>query len=124
VIAAPIAPTEKGRQAVKNTIQQSAGPGGNFFLIHVATPLEHAEQMDRRGIYKRARDGTLKGLPGVDVEYEGPSDADLVVDATEQSIPEIVHGKLFGRLPVIWTSADLFTPSYCASSGNNLLALT
>ncbi|KAK0485779.1 sulfate adenylyltransferase [Armillaria novae-zelandiae] len=91
VVAAPIAPQERTRQAVKDTIVHSGGAGGNFFLIHVATPLEHCERTDRRGVYARARRGEIVGFPGVDQEYETPSGADLTVDVVSQSVPEIVH---------------------------------
>lgn len=91
VIAAPVAPEERSRALVKDTVLSSAGAGGNFFLVHVATPLEHCESTDRRGVYAQARNGTIKGFAGVDVEYEAPKKADLTVDVTSQNIPSIVH---------------------------------
>ncbi|KAA1476042.1 sulfate adenylyltransferase [Dentipellis sp. KUC8613] len=91
VIATPTAPTEESRIATRDTITRSAGPGGNFFLIHVATPLEHCEKTDRHGVYAKARRGEIKGFPGVDQEFETPVDPDLSVDVTQQSLPEIVH---------------------------------
>ncbi|KAK0498726.1 ATP-sulfurylase [Armillaria luteobubalina] len=91
VIAAPFDANEDTRQAAKDTILQSAGAGGNVFLIDVATPLEHCEKTDRKGIYAKARRGENTGFPGVDLEYERPSRADLTVDTVSQSIPEIVH---------------------------------
>ncbi|KAG0707390.1 hypothetical protein DFH29DRAFT_1012994 [Suillus ampliporus] len=91
VIAAPIAPEQRSRALVKDTVLQNGGAGGNFFLIHVATPLEHCESTDRKGVYARARRGEIKGFVGVDTEYEVPKKADLVVDVTTQSIPSIVH---------------------------------
>ncbi|SJL10315.1 probable Sulfate adenylyltransferase [Armillaria ostoyae] len=91
VITAPFDTNEDARQAAKDTILQSAGAGGNVFLIHIATPLEHCEKTDRKGIYAKARRGEITGFPGVDLEYERPSCADLTVDTVSQSIPEIVH---------------------------------
>jgi sulfate adenylyltransferase len=88
VIAAPVAPLASARKELKNTI---TGPGGNYFLVHVATPLEYCEKVDRRGFYKRARDGEIKNVPGVDSEYESPTDADLTVDLRNDTVPEIVH---------------------------------
>ncbi|KAF7376324.1 Sulfate adenylyltransferase [Mycena sanguinolenta] len=76
VIAAPIAPYEDSRQAARETVVSSGGAGGNFFLIHVATPLEYCEKKDRKG---------------VDDPYEVPKKPDLTVDTSAQSIPEIVH---------------------------------
>lgn len=91
VITAPIASKERSRQAVKDLINRLGGSGGNVFLIHVATPQEHAEKTDRKGLYARARLGKIKGFVGIDEVYEPPSKADLVVDLTKDSIPEVVH---------------------------------
>ncbi|KAF8894053.1 ATP-sulfurylase [Infundibulicybe gibba] len=91
VIAAPIAPHEHSRESARATIVQQGGAGGNFFLIHVATPLDQCEKTDRRGVYAKARRGEIKGFTGVDDVYETPGRADLTVDVSRQSIPEIVH---------------------------------
>jgi sulfate adenylyltransferase len=91
VIASPLAPHESSRAAARETILQSGGAGGNFFLVHVATPLEHCEKTDRRGVYARARSGEIKNFTGVSDSYEAPERPDLVVDVTKQSVPEIVH---------------------------------
>ncbi|THG99347.1 hypothetical protein EW026_g2991 [Hermanssonia centrifuga] len=56
VIAVPIAPKKESRDAIKDTVVHTAG--GNFFTVHVATPLEHCESTDRKGVYARAQ-GTL-----------------------------------------------------------------
>ncbi|CCM01495.1 uncharacterized protein FIBRA_03549 [Fibroporia radiculosa] len=91
VIATPIAPKQVSRDVIKGTVIHSAGAGANFFTIHVATPLEHCEATDRKGIYARARRGELSGVAGVDEIFETPERADLTVDVITQSIPEIVH---------------------------------
>jgi sulfate adenylyltransferase len=91
VIAAPIAPYERSRNTARDTIQQTGGAGGNFFLIYVATPLEYCEKTDRKGNYAKARRGEIKGFTGIDDVYEPPSKPDLTVDVTQQTIPEIVH---------------------------------
>ncbi|CCA66412.1 probable sulfate adenylyltransferase [Serendipita indica DSM 11827] len=91
VIATPTAPYESARKAAKDIVQSSGGAGGNFFLIHVATPLEHCEKTDRKGVYAKARRGEIKGFTGIDDVYEKPTNADVTVDITQQTIPEIVH---------------------------------
>ncbi|ORX40612.1 hypothetical protein BD324DRAFT_575130 [Kockovaella imperatae] len=91
VIAAPTAPHDVSRKAIRDQVQ---GSGGNFFLVHVATPLEWCEKVDRRGLYKRARVGEIKGLTGVGDVYEAPTDADYTCDLRTDSIPEIVHSIL------------------------------
>ncbi|KAI3613410.1 hypothetical protein CBS9595_004243 [Malassezia furfur] len=90
VIAAPIAPYQKSREAARDMIVKNGG-SGNFFLVHVATPLEYCEKTDRRGNYEKARRGEIKGFTGVDDVYEKPTHADLTVDVSSQSIAEITH---------------------------------
>jgi adenylylsulfate kinase-like enzyme len=70
VIAAPIAPYERSRNAARDTIQHAGGAGGNFFLVYVATPLEYCEKTDRKSNYAKARRGEIKGFTGIG-EYEG-----------------------------------------------------
>ncbi|KAK7053483.1 Sulfate adenylyltransferase [Paramarasmius palmivorus] len=91
VIAAPVAADESSRKYARDTVTQSGGAGGNFFLIHVATSLEYCEKTDRRGFYAQARKGDIKGVVGIDEPYEAPQKADLVVDPESQSLSEIVH---------------------------------
>uniref|UniRef100_A0A0W0F0E7 Uncharacterized protein n=1 Tax=Moniliophthora roreri TaxID=221103 RepID=A0A0W0F0E7_MONRR len=93
VIAAPVAADEASRKQARDTVVQSGGAGGNFFLIHVATSLEYCEKTDRKGFYAKARKGDIKGVVGIDEPYEAPRKVDLVVDAELQSLSEIVHSQ-------------------------------
>jgi sulfate adenylyltransferase len=87
VIAAPIAPFEQARKQARELVEKY----GDFYLVHVATPLEYSEKTDKRGIYKKARAGEIQGFTGVDDPYEAPPKADLVVDCEKQSVRSIVH---------------------------------
>ncbi|KAH8922416.1 ATP-sulfurylase, partial [Atractiella rhizophila] len=93
VIAAPIAPFEESRIAARKHVEQFGGAGGGtFFLVHVATPLEHCEKTDRSGVYKKARAGQIRNFTGiVDDPFEEPKKADLTVDTTKMTVQEIVH---------------------------------
>merc|ERR1711977_566435 len=87
VIAAPIAPYKDARQHAREIVEKY----GDFYLIHVATSLEHAEKTDKRGIYAKARNGEIKGFTGVDDPYETPKKADLTVDLEKTSVRSAVH---------------------------------
>jgi sulfate adenylyltransferase len=106
VIVTSLSPKGEDQNYFLQTVLHGAGTGANVFHIHVATPMGYAEVTDRRRIYARARGGDLKGLPGVDVEYETPEKPHLLVDVTTQGIPEIVHSKFTAHLEIclIWRS--------------------
>jgi sulfate adenylyltransferase len=80
-ICAPIAPYQHTRQQVRELIEQVGG----FCLVYVATPLEVAEQRDRKGLYAKARAGLIEEFTGVSDPYEEPADAEVVIDTTELS---------------------------------------
>jgi sulfate adenylyltransferase len=89
-ICAPIAPYDAVRKDVRATIE----PGGGFFLVHVATPLEVCETRDRKGLYAKARAGIVKEFTGISDPYEEPADAGMVVDTTERSPEQCVQAIL------------------------------
>ena len=59
-----------------------------FIEVHVATPLAVCELRDPKGLYRRARRGTLKGLTGIDGRYETPAWPDLRIDTSAGSIDD------------------------------------
>ena len=75
-VCAPIAPYAAGRAEVRDMVEEF----GDFFLVHVATPLEVCEARDRKGLYARARAGEIPEFTGISDPYEEPVDADLVVN--------------------------------------------
>ena len=85
-ICAPIAPYEESRNYVKDIISQY----GEYILVHVSTSLEVCEKRDTKGLYKKAKEGLIKGLTGVDDPYEIPTDADLVIDTDGISVSNAV----------------------------------
>ncbi|KAL8952204.1 MAG: hypothetical protein Q9222_001859 [Ikaeria aurantiellina] len=87
VIAAPIAPFDSSRQAAKETV----GQYGSFYLVHVATSLEYSEKTDKKGVYARARRGSIQGFTGVDDPYEEPQNPDLKVDLETTTVRSVVH---------------------------------
>lgn len=58
-----------------------------FFEVFVDTPLQVCEARDTKGLYKKARQGAIKGFTGIDQMYERPVQPDLVVK-TEDCTPE------------------------------------
>ncbi|WP_280138009.1 adenylyl-sulfate kinase [Aurantimonas sp. Leaf443] len=45
--------------------------------MFVDTPLRVAESRDPKGLYKRAREGSIKNFTGIDSPYEAPESPEL-----------------------------------------------
>ena len=85
-ICAPIAPYEESRNYVKEIIAQH----GEYILVHVSTSLEVCARRDTKGLYKKAKEGLIKGLTGVDDPYEIPKNADIIIDTDGISVSDAV----------------------------------
>ena len=86
-ICAPIAPYRATRRQVRELIE----PVGGFIEIYVSTPLEVCEQRDRKGLYAKARAGTIKGFTGIDDPYEAPEHPEMVIDTQALSLELAAH---------------------------------
>jgi len=82
-ICSPIAPFDSTRQQVRELVEAA---GGEFFLVHVATPLEECERRDRKGLYAKARQGLIPEFTGISSPYEEPTDAAVRVDTTGMTL--------------------------------------
>ncbi len=67
VIAAFVAPYEKDRSFVRETVTSE-----RYFEVFVNTSLEECERRDVKGLYAKARAGQIKNLTGVSAPYEAP----------------------------------------------------
>ncbi len=61
---------------------------GEFFEVHVDTPLAVAEARDVKGLYAKARRGELKNFTGIDSPYEPPEKPEIYIDTTHTSSEE------------------------------------
>jgi bifunctional enzyme CysN/CysC len=78
VLTAFISPFRSERQLARGLVAE-----GEFFEIHVDTPLDVAERRDVKGLYKKARRGELANFTGIDSPYEAPEAPELRIDTTE-----------------------------------------
>jgi bifunctional enzyme CysN/CysC len=60
---------------------------GEFYEVHVDTPLAVAESRDVKGLYAKARRGELRNFTGIDSPYEPPENAEIRIDTT-RTTPE------------------------------------
>ncbi len=81
VICAFMSPTNDIRQLVKNIL-------GNYYIeVFVDTPIEVCINRDVKGIYKKALNGEIKHLSGIDSPYEKPISPEITI-ITENSEPQ------------------------------------
>jgi len=94
VITAFISPFRAEREMVRAML-----PEGEFIEVHIDTPLEVAEARDVKGLYKKARAGTLKNFTGIDSPYEAPERPEIRIDTTAmspQEAAELIVDQLLG----------------------------
>jgi len=82
VLVSFISPFRAERRMARNLVE-----AGEFFEVHVDTPLAVAEDRDVKGLYKKARRGELKHFTGIDSPYEAPEHPEIYIDTT-QATPE------------------------------------
>ncbi|RSU55114.1 sulfate adenylyltransferase subunit CysN [Sphingobium yanoikuyae] len=83
VLTAFISPFRAERDMVREML-----PDGEFIEIFVDTPLEVAEARDVKGLYKKARSGSLKNFTGIDSPYEAPTSPEIRVNTVEMTPEE------------------------------------
>lgn len=62
--------------------------GLKFFEVFVDTPLCVCESRDVKGLYKKARDGQIKGFTGITQDYERPINPELIVNTEGFTVRE------------------------------------
>ncbi len=50
-----------------------------FVEVHVDVPITVAESRDPKGLYKKARQGIIKGFTGIDSPYEAPETPEVYI---------------------------------------------
>jgi bifunctional enzyme CysN/CysC len=92
VLVSFISPFRAERRMARSLVE-----AGEFFEVHVDTPLAVAEQRDVKGLYKKARRGDLKNFTGIDSPYEPPEHPEIYLDTT-QATPEQAAEQIVERL--------------------------
>lgn len=86
VLSAFISPFASDRALVRKLF-----PAGEFIEVFMDTPLATCEQRDPKGLYRKARAGTLKHFTGIDSPYERPQQAELVLDTSVLAVKQCVQ---------------------------------
>ncbi|MBW2256369.1 MAG: adenylyl-sulfate kinase, partial [Deltaproteobacteria bacterium] len=59
---------------------------GRFFEVFVDTPLEVCERRDPKGLYKKARAGTIPNFTGISAPYESPVNPELAINTDGRTV--------------------------------------
>lgn len=87
VICALVAPFARARKIVREMISETGG----YIEAYVATPLEVCELRDRKGMYKKAREGVIRQFTGVSDVYETPEAPEITIDTVHSSPADIIN---------------------------------
>jgi bifunctional enzyme CysN/CysC len=85
-ITAFISPYRDDRRRARAAVAK-----GRFLEVYVKADLAACEARDPKGLYRRAREGEIKGFTGIDSPYEEPAAPELVVDTTQDDIASCVE---------------------------------
>ena len=107
VLVAAISPYRSSRDEARLAI-------GNFMEVYVNAPLQVCEARDPKGLYRRARLGTLQRFTGIDQPYEFPLSPDVEchtdIESAEESSGKVIASVLkllfIGTADEIWPAHD------------------
>ena len=83
VLTAFISPFRSERRMARELVSSD-----EFIEVFIDTPIEICMQRDPKGLYEKARAGSIKNFTGVDSPYEAPEEPDLLIKAAEAT-PEV-----------------------------------
>lgn len=83
VLSAFVSPYRVDRDRIRDIVED-----GEFIEIFIDCPVEECEKRDVKGLYKKAREGIIKGFTGIDDPYEEPSNPEIVIKTNEMNIEE------------------------------------
>ena len=90
VICALVSPYRSARNQVRSMMEE-----GKFIEVFVDAPIEVCESRDVKGMYRKAKEGLIKGFTGVDDPYEPPEAPEVRIDTTkltpEESAKKIIE---------------------------------
>ncbi len=93
VLASFVSPYRSTREYARNTI-------GNFVEVYVKCSLETAMKRDPKGLYRKASQGKIGNMTGVQDPYETPTTPELTVE-TDTSTPESSARKVLNALAAL-----------------------
>jgi len=91
-----VSPDENIRHQVSGII----GPD-RFHLVYLKSDLDFARKNDKYGLYALADEGKIEHLPGVDGEYEAPSNPEVLIEASSSDDKTEIIVQFLEKLKII-----------------------
>ncbi|CAE7516555.1 MET14 [Symbiodinium natans] len=88
VIAGLISPYAADREYAREVHKNASLP---FMEVFVDAPLAAVESRDPKGLYKKAREGKIKGFTGIDAPYEKPVNPEVHVRTDQHTVVQCVN---------------------------------
>jgi sulfate adenylyltransferase len=85
-ICALVSPFKRAREMVREMVSAVGG----FIEVYVSTPLSTCEERDRKGLYKKAREGVIKQFTGISDPYEEPASPEIKINTEHHDPEEII----------------------------------
>jgi adenylylsulfate kinase len=108
VLIPVISPYLEVRERIKSLFRP-----GEFIEVYVSCPLEVCEQRDVKGLYRKARSGSLPNFTGISDPYEPPLQPDILLDTSlldrDQAIHtllEFLHWRSSDRYSIVTSNQD------------------
>lgn len=89
VIVALISPFRASREYARSLIGKE-----NFIEVWAKCPIEICKKRDPKGLYKKAEEGKINNLTGLQDPYEPPLSPDIVVDTEKEDANSCVNNIL------------------------------
>ncbi|MGD6895557.1 adenylyl-sulfate kinase [Bacillus infantis] len=86
VLASLISPYKADRKMARELMDE-----GEFIEIYIDCPVEECEKRDPKGLYKKVRNGEIKGFTGIDDPYEKPEKPEIILHTGKHSLEECVQ---------------------------------
>jgi adenylyl-sulfate kinase len=100
VICSLISPFSDDRNQIRQSCRSAEVP---FIEAFINAPLAVCEERDPKGLYKKARAGTIPGFTGIDSPYESPASPDIELRTDLRTPHECLEALLHKVLSVAGT---------------------
>lgn len=66
----------------------------SYYEVYLDAPMEQLNERDSKGLYRKAREGHMKDVVGVDIPWHAPQSSDMRVDTTKGDTPDALAAAL------------------------------